>query len=100
MGEHDCIIGGEYVKKCYCQKCTQKYEEWCEEKKYEGEKHCKRICKTVCTIKCERPIKIVRTWGYKEDWEGKWEDHSGLPEPHECKRHEHKKHQKREKKQA
>jgi 3-hydroxy-3-methylglutaryl CoA synthase len=90
--EHDTVVDGHYKKRCYCQKCTKQYDEWCRQKKREGCQHCKRICKTVCTVECKKPIKIVKEWGYKEEFEGKWEPHQGKPCPKdckECKKHEH-----------
>lgn len=70
---HDIIVDGQYKKRCYCQKCTHSFDIWAQKQKEEGRVTCKRKCITLCEIKCEKPVTTVYNWGYKKEYEGKWE---------------------------
>lgn len=91
--KHDECDESGYKKRCHCQKCKRQYDDWCKKNKKDGCTTCKRKCYTVCEIKCERPTTSVLHWGYKKEYEGKWEkyEHHG-PVPHADKAH--KKHKK------
>lgn len=81
---HDEITEDGYKKRCYCQKCTKKYDEWCREHKDEGHTSCKRRCYTVCEVICEKPVTTVTHWGYKKEFEGKWEKYHDKKVPAKC----------------
>lgn len=77
-----------YKKRCHCQRCKRTYDEWCRKHKEEGHTTCRRKCYTICEIKCEKPIHKRLHWGYKKEYEGKWEPYHKVREPrcHKCKR--------------
>jgi len=84
---HDSYDENGYKKRCYCEKCKRIYDEWCRNNKETGQKVCERKCYTICEIKCERPKVIVKHWGYKQEFEGKWEPFvDPLPVPKHCGR--------------
>lgn len=82
--EHDSCDGENYQRRCSCNKCSRKYDEWCRKNKRGGEPCCKRICRTVCEVVCEKPTTTVHKWGYKEQYDGKWEHHRGEEVPRRC----------------
>lgn len=85
--EHDHSDGSSYTRRCYCEKCTRKYDDWCKEHEKEGRTFCKKKCVTHCEYKCYKPIKIVKEWGYKKEFSGKWEKYA-----EKCdKKHQHDK---------
>lgn len=84
---HDSYDENGYKKRCYCEKCKRKYDEWCRRQKESGHKTCKRKCFTICEVKCEQPKYILDKWGYKKEYEGKWEPfHDKEPKPKHCDR--------------
>lgn len=88
--EHDHSEGGNYIKRCYCEKCKRKYDDWCDEHEHEGKTHCKKRCVTHCEYVCSKPIKTVKKWGYKKEFVGKWEKYE--EKCHDKKEHHEKKH--------
>lgn len=81
--KHDECDEHEYKKRCYCEKCVKKYDEWCRRHKKDGKPKCYRKCYTVCEIKCKKPCRKVKKYGYKKLYEGKWQHYD--PKHH----HEH-----------
>lgn len=85
--QHDTYDETGYKKRCYCEKCKRTYDEWCKEKKEEGHQTCQRKCYTICEIVCEKPVTTITHWGYKKEYEGKWERfHDNKPVPKPCKK--------------
>lgn len=82
--EHDSYDDNGYQKRCYCEKCKRTYDEWCKKNKEDGCTTCKRRCYTICEIKCEKPVTTVFEWGYKKEYEGKWEHYRSEPVPKPC----------------
>lgn len=82
--KHDSYDDKGYQKRCYCEKCVRTYEDWCKKHKEDGSTHCKRKCYTVCEVKCEKPVTTIHTWGYKKDYEGKWEHYRSESVPKRC----------------
>ena len=97
--QHDECDENGYKQRCHCQKCKRQYDDWCKKNKKDGCTTCKRKCYTICEIVCERPTTSVTRWGYKKEYEGKWEkyEHTG-PVPKADKKH--KKHKKCEDKSS
>jgi len=81
--KHDKIKDGEYEKRCYCEKCTKKYDEWCDQQQKEGCTVVKRKCYTICKYVAEKQTIVTDKWGYKEKFEGKWEKVDKIEKP--CK---------------
>jgi hypothetical protein len=81
---HDSYDHGSYKKRCYCQRCCDKYDEWCKEREKEGCVTCKKKCRTICEIVCEQPKTVVTKWGFKKEYEGKWEEHHDEKKPKHC----------------
>lgn len=84
--KHDEYDDNSYKKRCYCEKCKRTYDEWCKKNKDEGHTTCKRKCYTICEVVCEKPVTTVTHWGYKKEYEGKWEPYRGGEPPKHCKR--------------
>jgi len=78
---HDSYDEHGYKKRCYCEKCKRKYAEWSKKNKEEGHTTCKRKCYTICEIKCEKPVLTTTHWGYKKEYEGKWERYHKADKP-------------------
>lgn len=92
--KHDYVDdNGSYQRVCYCNKCTKKWDDWCDKKKSEGQTHCKRKCYTICEYECEQPIHIKYKWGHKEKFEGEWEHHDKISRPDYCQKCKHKAHE-------
>lgn len=72
---HDSYDDSRYQKRCYCEKCKKKYDDWKKEHEEKGETVCKRKCFTVCEIVCTKKIEKELNWGYKKKYEGKWEEY-------------------------
>jgi hypothetical protein len=80
--------------------CSErKYDEHCEVKRSEGKTHCRRKCRTICVVECEKEVHHKYEWCYKTKEDKKWcpieaekipkkcdEDH------HDDKKHDDKKH--------
>ena len=81
---HDSYDENGYKKRCFCQKCTEQYVLWCKKNKKDGVTHCKRRCRTVCDIKCVKPVTTVYKWEEQQRFEGKWESYKELPVPKDC----------------
>jgi hypothetical protein len=82
---HDRYDEDGYKRRCHCEKCIRTYDEWCKKRKEQGVTHCKRKCYTICEIKCEKPVTTTFNWGYKKEYEGKWESyHNDKPVPKPC----------------
>jgi hypothetical protein len=91
--KHDSCDESGYKKRCYCEKCKRKYDEWCHKNKEHGHTVCKRKCYTICEIVCEKPVTTITHWGFKKEYEGKWEHYHHKEEPpkhckKECKKSE------------
>jgi hypothetical protein len=84
---HDSYDEHGYKKRCHCTKCKRTYDEWCRKHKEEGCATCKRKCYTVCEIVCEKPHTVVTEWGYKKEYEGKWEKYDHIRPPKNCDKH-------------
>ena len=84
--KHDYVENGKYNKICACVKCVKKYDEWCKKNKEEGCTVCKRKRIVLEEIVCEKPITTIHKWGFKREYEGKWEDHHPEERPRHCKK--------------
>lgn len=70
-----------------------KFDEWCDVKKHEGKTHCRRKCKTVCVVECEKEICFKYEFGHKTQHQDKWKPHKPEEVPKCCdKKHDGKKH--------
>lgn len=83
--EHDSHDEHGYVKRCYCQKCVKTFDDWKHKKQEHGCSTCKRRCRTICEYVCEQPKTTVYHWGFKKEFEGKWERVKAYDRPHDCK---------------
>lgn len=88
--QHDEVRDGEYIKRCYCQKCVDTYDKFCRKHKDDPHVRCQRRCFTVCEYKCESTQVIRKHWGHKKQFNGKWEHHRELPAPKHCRSCGHK----------
>jgi hypothetical protein len=82
--QHDEVTKDGYKKRCYCEKCKRKYDEFCKKSKHEGKVKCQRKCHTICEIKCEQPVEITKHWGYKKEYETKWDHFRPERAPRKC----------------
>lgn len=87
--KHDKCDEHGYKKRCECQRCVRKYDEWCKSHKSEGRTHCVRKSYTTVVVKCEKPVTTHFTWSYKKDYEGKWEPTKSHKLPEKCHDHDH-----------
>lgn len=87
--KHDSYDENGYKKRCYCEKCKKSYDDWCEKNEEDGVTHCKRKCYTICEIVCEKPVTTVTHWGYKKEYEGKWESYRAEEAPKKCHKCKH-----------
>lgn len=90
--KHDYVKDGKYNKICACVDCKRTYDEWCKKQKEEGCTICKRKRIVLEEVVCEKPITHIHKWGFKREYEGKWEPHRPEERPRHCKncKKEHK----------
>lgn len=82
---HDEYDNKQYKKRCYCEKCTHSYVEWCKKHKEDAHTMCKRKCYTVCEIECQKKQVHVKDWKLNKRYDGKWEPYHGkVHEPEKC----------------
>lgn len=83
---HDSSDGSGYTRRCGCQKCGDKYKKWCEATEhFQGEVTCERKKHITYTYRCQRPVNYVESWGFKQDYECKWEPTKAHQPPKHCK---------------
>lgn len=81
---HDTCENGKYEKRCYCEKCVKKYDEWCKVHPTHKDKKCvERKCVTICEYRWQRPCAFAEEGGFKKKFETKWEKYDG-PVPDNC----------------
>ena len=92
---HDSYTDSKYQKRCYCEKCKKKYDDWKKEHEEKGKTVCKKRCFTVCEIECTKKVEREINWGYKKKYEGKWEPHKEKSSSSSSSEHEEKKRRRR-----
>lgn len=90
---HDEWDDHKYKKRCHCQRCVGTYDDWCRKHKEKGCTTCKRKCYTICEIVCEKPVTHVYHWGYKKEYEGRWEPYHGAHGPRQGEEHHEEHHE-------
>lgn len=68
----------------------RKYDEHCEVKPREGKTHCRRKCRTICVVECEKEINIKYEWCYKTKEEKPWRPIEAQKIPKKCDEHHDK----------
>jgi hypothetical protein len=68
----------------------RKYDEHCDVKRREGKTHCKRKCRTVCVVECEKEVNFKYEWCYKTKEEKPWRSIESQPVPKKCDEHHDK----------
>lgn len=62
----------------------ERYDEHCEVQKHEGKTHCRRKCRTVCVVECEKKVDYTYEWCYKTKEEKKWSECEPQHPPKKC----------------